>query len=94
MHRKSRVIMTCYFLIISAFAVIITVYDKIAAKIFPKSRVPEKVLMGAGFLGGAAAGYITMRIIRHKTRHKKFMVSFPLMAVLHIIIFAIYHFYF
>ena len=81
-------------LIISVFAVIITVYDKIAAKTLPKRRIPEKVLLLTALLGGAAAEYVTMLLIRHKTRHNKFMMGLPLMMVLHIVLFAIYHFYF
>lgn len=79
-----------YFVAISLLTVIITVYDKIAAKSLPRHRIPEKVLMLLGFLGGALPEYITMKLIRHKTRHKKFMISLPLFAVLHIAILAFY----
>ena len=48
------------------------------------------MLMLTGLLGGAAAQYVTMLIIRHKTRHKKFMTGLPLMAAVHIVIIAIY----
>lgn len=82
-----------YLIALSVVSVILTVYDKIAAKKFKKSRVPEKVLLGIGFLGGATAEYITMKLIRHKTRHKRFMISLPIFIVLHIIVLAIYHFY-
>ncbi len=86
--------MYLYLLIISIFAAIITVYDKIAAKKLPRNRIPEKTLMLTGFLGGAAAEYVTMQLIRHKTRHKKFMIGLPLMIVLHAALIALYHFYF
>lgn len=85
--------MTKYLIIISVLAVILTVYDKIASKKFRKSRVPEKILLGIGFIGGAAPEYLTMKIIRHKTRHKKFMVWLPVFAAIHIIITVLYHFY-
>ncbi len=75
-----------YIIIISLISIFLTVYDKIAAKRFPRNRVPEKILLGTAFLGGAAAEYITMQTIRHKTRHKKFMLSLPLFTVIHIII--------
>ena len=68
-----------YIILISAFAVLLTVYDKIAAKQFPRSRVPERVLMGIGAAGGALTMLVTMRLIRHKTLHKKFMIGLPLM---------------
>ena len=78
--------MTEYSAVISLLAVVLTVYDKIAAKAFPGRRIPERVLMGTALLGGAAAEYITMKIIRHKTRHKKFMTGLPLITALHVII--------
>lgn len=81
-----------YILAISVITVIVTVYDKLAAKHLKRYRVPEKVLMGLGFFGGAAAEYITMKLIRHKTRHKKFMLGLPAMIIFHIVIFAVYYF--
>lgn len=74
------------FVIITVLAVIITVYDKYAAKKLPRNRIPENVLLLIGIFGGAFAEYITMKIIRHKTRHKKFMIGLPLISALHIII--------
>lgn len=71
--------------IISAVSVVVTVYDKIAAK-SGAWRIPEKTLLLLGFLGGAAAMLLTMLIIHHKTRHAKFMVGLPLEIVLHIAI--------
>lgn len=78
-----------YFIVISVITAIITVYDKFASKYLLRFRIPEKVLLATGFIGGAAAEFITMKIIRHKTRHKKFMRGLPLMIVLHIIIIGI-----
>ena len=31
-------------------------------------RIPEKVLLGLSFLGGAVGGYIAMHVARHKTK--------------------------
>ena len=62
---------------ISLVTVIITVYDKKAAKKFPKNRIPEKVLFALAIAGGSLAEFITMLKIRHKTRHIKFMVGLP-----------------
>lgn len=71
-----------YLAIISLISMIITIYDKIAAKIAPRHRVPEKTLLIFGGLGGAAVMYITMLIIRHKTKKKKFMAGLPVIIVL------------
>lgn len=85
-----------YFIVISVITAIITVYDKFAAKHLPRMRIPEKVLLIMGFMGGAMAEFITMKIIRHKTRHKKFMRGLPVMIVLHLVIAGalVYRFYF
>lgn len=77
-----------YAIIISIIAVLLTVYDKLAAKLLPKNRIPEKVLLGIGLLGGATAEYLTMQAIRHKTKHKNFMTGLPLMMVIHIALIA------
>lgn len=70
-----------YFLAVSLLAVILTVSDKLSAKRNGR-RVPEKTLLAVGIFGGAAAEYITMKIIRHKTLHGKFMIGLPLIFVL------------
>ncbi len=80
-----------YFGITSLFAIVITVYDKIAAKLH-RRRIPEKVLLLTAALSGCVAMYATMQIIRHKTRHKKFMVGIPLIFVTELIAaFGIYY---
>lgn len=75
-----------WFAVISIINVCLTVYDKIASKRIPKHRIAEKTLICAGLLGGAVAQYITMQLIRHKTRHKKFMIGLPVIIVLQAIL--------
>lgn len=70
----------------SLLSVILTVYDKFASKRRGAYRIPEKILLLTALLGGAAAEFITMKIIRHKTKHKKFMTGLPAVTVFHIII--------
>ncbi|MDY3785539.1 MAG: DUF1294 domain-containing protein [Eubacteriales bacterium] len=60
-----------YLGVISLIAIIITCYDKIAAKHFPGHRTPEATLLAISAIGGSVAMYLTMQIIRHKTQHKK-----------------------
>ncbi|MCD7797260.1 MAG: DUF1294 domain-containing protein [Clostridiales bacterium] len=74
-----------YFCAINFVAILMTVTDKHNAK-RNRRRVPESTLMTVGLLGGALGEYITMRIIRHKTLHKKFMIGLPAEIVLHILI--------
>ncbi len=37
-------------------------------------RIPEKVLLGFSFLGGAVGGILGMLLFRHKTKHWYFWV--------------------
>ncbi len=78
-------IIIVYFALISLVAVIVTVADKVAAK-KGAWRVPEATLMIIGLFGGALAMFITMKTIRHKTKHMKFMIGLPLEIVLHAVI--------
>ena len=36
-------------------------------------RVPEKVLLGLSFFGGALGGSLAMKLLRHKTKHWYFV---------------------
>lgn len=74
-----------YYSAVSLIAVVITVLDKIHAKL-GKRRIPEDFLLTWGLLGGALSEYLTMQIIRHKTKHKKFMIGLPIEIVFHIIL--------
>ena len=38
-----------------------------------KWRIPEKVLLGFSFFGGAVGGTLAMFLFRHKTRHWYFL---------------------
>ncbi|MEE0945244.1 MAG: DUF1294 domain-containing protein [Acutalibacteraceae bacterium] len=71
--------------VIQAVSIIITVVDKTNA-IKGKRRIREKTLMLVALFGGAASMYITMLLIRHKTKHLKFMLLLPVMIVIHILL--------
>ena len=75
-----------YFAVISLLTSIITVYDKKAAKKWTKHRVPEKVLFLLAILGGSLSEYLTMLKIRHKTKHKRFMIGLPIIMVSQVVI--------
>lgn len=70
-----------YILIISIISILLTIYDKIASKKFKRNRIRENVLLFIAFIGGSLSMYITMRLIKHKTRHKKFMISLPIIII-------------
>lgn len=73
-----------FLLAINILGVSLTIYDKIASKKFRKNRIRENVLLLIGALGGAVSMYITMKLIRHKTRHKKFMIGLPIIFFLQV----------
>ncbi len=73
--------MLIYISALSLFAIIITIWDKSAAQKH-KRRVPERTLFAIAALGGSAAMLITMVLIRHKTKHKRFMIGLPLIILL------------
>ena len=82
MNKNFLVALIVYFSLVSLCAIVLTVCDKILAKKNGR-RVPEKALFILAFLGGSAAEWITMKIIRHKTLHKKFMLGLPAILLIH-----------
>ena len=70
-----------YFCLISLIAATVTVVDKVRAPDPSKRRVPENTLLLLSALGGSVAMYITMLMIRHKTRHSKFMIGIPIIIL-------------
>ncbi|MBR3817249.1 MAG: DUF1294 domain-containing protein [Clostridia bacterium] len=70
-----------YLVIINLFTALVTFLDKFFAK-KKMRRVPEITLFTLALLGGAAAEYAVMKIIRHKTLHKRFMLGLPAIILL------------
>lgn len=66
-------------------SVFVTVYDKAAAK-KRKRRIPEQVLFFWAGIGGALPMLLTMKLINHKTRHKRFMLGLPAIIIAHTIL--------
>ena len=75
-------ILPIYLVAVSVISIIVCVYDKIAAKRFTKHRTREATLLLLCALGGSVAMLATMLIIRHKTKHIKFMLGIPLIIIL------------
>ncbi len=74
-----------YYILISIYGIAITVSDKKRA-VKEKRRISEHHLMITGLLGASLPMFITMKIIRHKTKHPKFMIGLPAESVFHIIL--------
>jgi len=70
---------------IGIVSVMVTVYDKVAAK-KRKRRIPEQVLFFWAGIGGALPMLLTMKIINHKTRHKRFMLGLPAIIIVHTVL--------
>ena len=79
-------IFLAYIALISIISVIVCIYDK---KVSKKNRVelrtPEKTLLLLSVLGGSVAMFITMLLVRHKTKHAKFMVGIPFIIILFVL---------
>ena len=81
-----------YLIIINILALVFTVSDKLRA-IKHKRRISEFTLMTFAALGGSVTMLITMLIIRHKTRHLKFMLGIPVIILIQLsIVFLIWRF--
>ncbi|MGN1122998.1 MAG: DUF1294 domain-containing protein [Eubacterium sp.] len=74
-----------YFALINLISSALAVVDKRRA-IRHKHRISESTLITFGLLGGALGEYLTMRLIHHKTLHRKFMTGLPLIIISHILI--------
>lgn len=70
-----------YLALISLVSIIVTATDKIHAR-RRRWRVPEAALFLLAAIGGGAAMLLTMLLIRHKTRHARFMIGLPLIVLL------------
>ncbi len=77
----SNIYFEAYLIIINFAAVLVTVSDKHRAKKH-RWRIPENTLLLVAVLGGSPAMLATMLLIRHKTRHPKFMIGVPLILIL------------
>lgn len=69
-----------YICLISLVSVFVTVCDKKKAK-KGAWRVSELTLIILSAAGGSLAMYLTMLLIRHKTKHVKFMLGIPLIMM-------------
>lgn len=76
-------ILTTYYLIINIIAFTAMAIDKFKAQRH-MWRIPEATLLGLAAIGGAFGAYLAMVVCRHKTRHKKFTITLPILCLIHI----------
>lgn len=67
-----------YLLLMNFLAFFTSAYDKFCSKRRGMRRVPEKHLFLLAALGGSVGLYLSFLLLRHKTRHRKFMIGVPL----------------
>ena len=91
MDKTALLFLAGYLFAISAITVAVTVFDKRCAQ-HHRRRVPERTLFLLALLGGSAAEWITMRVIRHKTLHLRFMLGLPAIFLLQCAAFAVWYF--
>lgn len=75
----------CIIVAMSLGGSIMVAVDKYNA-IHKLQRISEATLMFFGIFGGALLMFISMKAFHHKTKKPKFMISFPLFSLAHIII--------
>ena len=91
-----NIIALAYIAIISLISIIVCIYDKgISKKNRVELRIPEATLLLLSALGGSVAMFVTMLLVRHKTKHVKFMLGIPLIMMAQAAaVFAVYYFVF
>ncbi len=55
-----------------------------------KFRVPEKTLFLLSMFGGAFGFYMGMLVFRHKTKHLRFSLGIPLLALVWVMLIVLY----
>ena len=88
--RFCYIILGIHLVIISILAIWQTIRDKALSNV-PKDspnywRIPEAQLLLISALGGSVAMLATMRVIRHKTQHPKFMIGIPVIIIAQLVI--------
>ena len=73
-----------YLVAINLLGIIVTVADKKKA-IKGKYRIPELDLWIIALLVGSLGTYIAMKIVRHKTKHKNFMIGIPIIIIIQLV---------
>lgn len=57
-----------------------------------KWRISEATLLWLAVLGGSVGALLGMRVWRHKTQHKKFVIGVPLILIVQValVVYALY----
>ena len=77
-----RIFIFAWYGLMTAVTFCVMAFDKHRARVHGW-RVPEANLLLLGLLGGGLGGCLGMWLCRHKTRHVKFLIGYPLLTLLH-----------
>ena len=81
-----------YVVLINIIAMALCLVDKKAARRH-RWRVQERLLFFVAAVGGSPFMLLTMLSIKHKTRHKRFMIGIPVILTLQIVaVVLLFHF--
>lgn len=78
---KYRSFGVCYLAAVNFAAFLLFWIDKRRAKL-GRWRIPEARLLLLVIIGGAFGGFLGMQLLRHKTKHTKFVLIIPLALAL------------
>lgn len=53
-------------------------------------RIPEATLLGFAAIGGGLGALLGMSAFHHKTKHKKFTLTVPIMSTVQVILMVLY----
>ena len=74
-----------YLILINACSLLLMRMDKRNAE-KKRWRIPEATLVLTALLGGSLGGTIGMFLFRHKTRKPLFLIGFPVLLLLHLLL--------
>ena len=77
-------IINYYLIAINIYQFLLMGLDKLLA-IKHKNRISEKMLLTNSFIGGSIGSIIGMYTFRHKTKHLKFTLGFPIIFLFQLI---------
>lgn len=81
-----------YFCIMNVLTFLVYGVDKRRAK-SGKYRISERFLLFLVLIGGAGGAWLGMYVFRHKTKHTKFVIGVPVIALIYLGLFLYWKFY-
>lgn len=80
--------MLVWLVMLNVIGMLVTSWDKRRAR-RREWRVPESTFWMITALGGGLLTFVTMLVIRHKTRHRSLMIGLPLMMLVQVVVFCL-----